>query len=67
MACALFTPLLDFHLINFATGQDVTFHFHPDLDTLIRSVLVALAVGVVGGLLPAIRAARMLPVVAMRS
>jgi putative ABC transport system permease protein len=67
MACALLTPLLDFHLVNFATGQDVTFHFHPDLDTLLRALLVATSVGLVGGLLPALRAARMLPVVAMRT
>lgn len=66
MGCALLTPLLDFQLVNFATGQDVTFHFHPDLDTLWRALAVATGVGLVGGLPPALRAARLPVVVAMR-
>lgn len=66
MGCALLTPLLDFQLVNFATGQDVTFHFHPDLDTLWRALAVATGVGLVGGLPPAVRAARLPVVVAMR-
>lgn len=66
MACALLTPLCDFQLVNFATGQDVTFHFHPDLDALLRALLVATGVGLLGGLPPAVRAARLPPIVAMR-
>ena len=66
LGCALLTPLLDFQLVNFATGQDVTFHFHPDLDTLWRALAVATGVGLVGGLPPAVRAARLPAVVAMR-
>jgi len=66
LGCALLTPLCDFQLVNFATGQDVTFHFHPDLDTLWRALAVATGVGLVGGLPPAVRAARLPAVVAMR-
>jgi putative ABC transport system permease protein len=64
---ALLTPWLDFETINFATGQDVAFHFRPELGTLVRALCGAVAVGVLGGVLPAIRAARMNPVLAMRA
>jgi len=66
-ALALLTPWLDFHTMNFATGQDVAFHFRPELATLLRAIVGAVAVGVLGGALPAIRAARMHPVTAMRA
>jgi putative ABC transport system permease protein len=64
---ALLTPLLDFNTVNFATGQDVSFHFRPEVGTLLSSLGVAAAVGILGGLLPAVRAARMHPVMAMRA
>jgi putative ABC transport system permease protein len=67
VALAMLTPLFDFNTVNFATGQDVAFHFRPSLSALLSSVGVAAAVGVIGGALPAIRAARMHPVVAMRA
>lgn len=66
-ALALLTPWLDFNTVNFATGQDVAFHFRPELATLLRAFAGAVAVGVLGGSLPAIRAARMHPVTAMRA
>ena len=66
IALALLTPLLDFTTVNFATGTEVTFGFHPDPGALFLAVLVALGVGVLGGTLPALRAARMSPVMAMR-
>jgi putative ABC transport system permease protein len=64
---ALLTPWLDFNSVNFATGQDVSFRFQPSARALLTSVGVAALVGVLGGALPAIRAARMHPVVAMRA
>jgi putative ABC transport system permease protein len=63
---ALLTPWLDFTTVNFATGTEVTFRFHPDPSVLLVAVLVAVGIGVLGGTLPALRAARMSPVVAMR-
>jgi putative ABC transport system permease protein len=63
---AMLTPFLDFNSVNFATGQDVSFRFEPSLSTLLTSVGVATVVGILGGTLPAIRAARMHPVRAMR-
>jgi len=66
VALALLTPWLDFTTINFATGTEVSFRFRPDPSALLLAVLVAVGVGVLGGALPAIRAARMSPVTAMR-
>lgn len=64
---ALLTPVLDFRTINFATGQEVSFRFVPTLQILGTSVLVAAAVGLLGGFLPALRAARVLPIAALRA
>lgn len=66
VALAMLTPLLDFKTVNFATGTDVAFEFLPDPRALLIAVAVAVAVGLLGGVLPALRAARMNPVVAMR-
>jgi putative ABC transport system permease protein len=66
-ALALLTPWLDFNTVNFATGQDVAFHFRPAAGTLVTALGVAAVVGVLGGVLLAIRAARMDAVVAMRA
>ncbi len=67
IALSLCTPLLDFNTANFATGQEIAFHFTPNPGAALLSLGVAMAVGVVGGLLPAIRAARMHPVQALRA
>lgn len=64
---ALLTPLLDFNMVNFATNQEVAFHFKPDLTALLLSLGLATIVGLLGGALPALRAARLQPVQAMRS
>lgn len=66
VALAMLTPLLDFTTVNFATGTDVAFEFLPDPRALLTAVAVAVVVGLLGGVLPALRAARMNPVVAMR-
>jgi putative ABC transport system permease protein len=66
IALALLTPLLDFNMINFATDQEVAFHFKPDTTALLLSLGLASIVGLLGGALPALRAVRLQPVQAMR-
>jgi putative ABC transport system permease protein len=66
-AISLLTPLLDFRCMNFATGQEMAFRFAPSFTSLGLAVLAGTAVGAIGGLVPAIRAARVSPVQAMRA
>lgn len=66
-AVCLLTPLIDFRCMNFATGQEVAFRFVPSVTSLAIAILAGTAVGAIGGLLPAIRAARISPVQAMRA
>jgi len=66
-AVSLLTSLIEFRCINFATGQEVAFRFTPSVSGLAFAVLAGTAVGAIGGLIPAIRAARISPVQAMRA
>jgi putative ABC transport system permease protein len=66
LAAAL-TTLSDFSTNNFATGQELTFRFAPSVPILARAVLTGAFVGVLGGLLPAVSAARTNPIRAMRT
>lgn len=66
-AISLLMPLVNFRCMNFATGQEVAFRFVPNFTSLGLAILAGTAVGALGGLLPAIRAARISPVEAMRS
>jgi putative ABC transport system permease protein len=66
-AVALVTPLIDFRCMNFATGQEVAFRFALSFTSLGLAILAGTAVGAIGGLLPAIRAARLSPVEAVRA
>jgi putative ABC transport system permease protein len=63
---SLLTPLLDFATMNFATQQEVVFHFAPGAEILLGSVAVGGVLGVFAGILPAARAARITPSQAMR-
>lgn len=64
---ASFTPLLDFSTINYATGQEVAFQFMPSAASLLGPLLAGALVGLLGGLLPALKAARGNPVDALQA
>ena len=52
---------------NFATGQEVAFRFTPNVSSVGQAILAGTAVCAIGGMLPAIRAARLSPRQAMRA
>ncbi|HLM76200.1 MAG TPA: FtsX-like permease family protein [Polyangiaceae bacterium] len=58
--------LVKFSMMNFATFSEVVFSFDPTPSILGTSLLFGGAMGLFGGILPAIRAARTSPIEAMR-
>jgi len=63
---AALTAFIDFSTTNMFTGQELTFRFLPSAGVLVGSATVGTLVGVLGGFFPALRAARMDPVLTMR-
>jgi putative ABC transport system permease protein len=61
--CMTFTKI---SMMNFATWQEITFSFDPDPKLLLIALVAGCGMGVVGGFLPAIRAAYVEPVKAIR-
>jgi putative ABC transport system permease protein len=55
-----------FSMVNFASFSEVVFTFEPTPGILIGSLIVAVVMGLFGGFLPAVQAARMSPIKAMR-
>jgi putative ABC transport system permease protein len=53
-------------MINWATFSEIVFRFEPSVEILATSMVVAALMGLLGGLWPAVRAARINPVQAMR-
>jgi putative ABC transport system permease protein len=57
---------VDFSMMNFATWQEITFSFDPSPGIILGSIAAGGAMGILGGFFPAIRAARLSPIEAMR-
>lgn len=55
-----------FSTMNFATWQEVSFSFEPKPEILLVSVAMGAVMGLLGGFFPALSAARLSPVEAMR-
>lgn len=55
-----------FSMMNFATWQEISFSFDPSPPILLGSLVAGAMMGFLGGLFPAIQAARMSPIEAMR-
>jgi putative ABC transport system permease protein len=65
-AASLALTLVKITMLNAGTWSEIVFSFEPTPAIIIRSMLLAGFMGVVGGFLPAIRAARVSPIEAMR-
>jgi putative ABC transport system permease protein len=57
---------MDFSMMNFATWQEIRFTFDPSPSILLGSIAAGGVMGVLGGFFPAVRAARLSPIEAMR-
>jgi putative ABC transport system permease protein len=65
-AASLPMSLVKFSTINFASFSEVVFTFEPTVGIITGSVMLAVFMGFLGGFFPAVRAARMNPIQAMR-
>ena len=63
---ALLMGLVEFSMMNFATWSEIVFSFHPTLEIMATAMAAAGVMGLLGGMVPAIRAARTSPTEAMR-
>ncbi|MEO7329326.1 MAG: ABC transporter permease [Minicystis sp.] len=63
---SLMMGFVRFSTMNFASWSEIVFTFEPTPKILISSVIAAGIMGLAGGFFPAIRAARMNPIQAMR-
>lgn len=65
-AASLAMGLVSFSMLNFASGSEMVFKFEATPEVLVTALGAALFMGFLGGLLPAVRAARVSPLAAMR-
>jgi putative ABC transport system permease protein len=63
---ALAMGTVEFSMMNMQTFSEVVFSFDPNPTILLGSLVAGAAMGILGGFLPAVRAARVSPVDAMR-
>jgi len=64
---SLGTGMLRFSLLNLSSGAEISFSFDPSLPVALSAIAVGSFMGVLGGLLPAVAAARVPPTIAMRA
>jgi putative ABC transport system permease protein len=67
VAASLAMGLVKFSMVNFASWSEIVFSFDPTPGIIIGSLIFATVMGVLGGLFPAIKAARVSPIDAMRA
>jgi putative ABC transport system permease protein len=66
VAAALALSVVKISMMNFATWQEVTFSFDPNPGVIATALISGALMGVLGGFFPALRAARISPIEAMR-
>jgi len=65
-AAALLLSFVKLTMLNFNTWAEIVFSFEPTPDIIVKALIMAAFMGVVGGFLPAWRASRVSPIEAMR-
>jgi putative ABC transport system permease protein len=65
-AASLALGLVKFSMMNFATFSEIVFQFQPTVEIIVQSLSFGAVMGVLGGFLPAVRAARTPPIEAMK-
>lgn len=65
-AASLAMRAVQITILNMATFAEIVFRFEPTPEILVSSIVLAAAMGVLGGFVPALRAARVSPIEAMR-
>jgi putative ABC transport system permease protein len=66
-ACVLVLTLIKVPVMNFQTFSEIVISFHATPSVFVKSLVFSGVMGLVGGLIPAIRAAGVSPVEAMRA
>ncbi|MBI3098638.1 MAG: ABC transporter permease [Planctomycetes bacterium] len=66
VAASLGMGLVKFSMMNFASWSEISFSFTPTPGILLTALVFAAGMGLIGGFLPALRAARISPARAMR-
>jgi putative ABC transport system permease protein len=57
----------EFSMMNFATWSEIVFSFTMTSDVIVNAVVVGVVMGLLGGIIPAARAARLKPIDALRA
>jgi putative ABC transport system permease protein len=65
-AASLGLGLVKFSMMNFATFSEIVFQFRPTGEIIMTSLIFGGIMGILGGFLPAVRAARTPPIEAMK-
>jgi putative ABC transport system permease protein len=67
LAFVMLLSLVTFPMMNFATFSEIVIGFKATPNVVVSSVIFSMFMGLLGGLIPAIRAARVSPIEAMRN
>jgi putative ABC transport system permease protein len=66
-AASMGMGMVRFSMVNFSSWSEIVFSFDPTPAVLTKALVFALAMGLLGGLFPAVRAARTSPLKAIRA